>query len=231
MNLYKRLGLSLTLLAICLLFIFHFGITLVHLTPLSPAKLRVMPSVSSYINPFFSQDWHLFAPDPVRDSQVIVVNCRVIQPDGSTVEMGWSDISTPFREATYRNRFSSADYITKLHSAITHAYLTPGSELLHTFVEKRTDEESDYNKLVDYMSEDRTADLDRAVKYLNRIASAHCDRLYAVGQTKEVRVRIVGLAYPRFSERFKADEDGDYSFYDLAWVPYEYVAPIQTRGI
>ncbi|GEM_PF-780092 len=212
-------------IGIALVLIVHFGFTMAYLTPLNPIKLRVYDSIIAYMHPFFVQNWHLFAPDPVKDTRVLTVACRLRNPDGSTSVTAWADISTPLRQARYRNRFTPADRLDRPQSSAVHAIFNR-DETLNTLLKRRTEEPSEYNTLVDELVEIDARERENGVLLLNRIASAHCDRLYGHGRTEAVQVRIVVLRFPRFSQRHLPDEAGELSYILLDWAPYEEVAPL-----
>src|SRR5262245_53866178 len=52
---------------------FHFGMTMVYLMPLNPIVLRAAPVVDGYMVPWFVQDWHLFAPNPINETHMLLV--------------------------------------------------------------------------------------------------------------------------------------------------------------
>src|SRR4051794_17762784 len=60
----------------------HFGMTLVYLMPLNPIVLRVAPVVDGYMVPWFVQDWHLFAPNPINETHMLLVSCRLQKANG-----------------------------------------------------------------------------------------------------------------------------------------------------
>ncbi len=211
--------------ALLLMLAVHFGFTVAYLTPLNPVKLRIYDVILAYMHPFFVQNWHLFAPDPVKDTRVLTVACRLKQPDGRTVVTDWVDISTPFRQARYRNRFTPADRLDRPQSSAVHAIFNR-DEMLATLLKHRTKEPSEYNELVDELAQIDARERQNGVLLLNRIASAHCDRLYGRGRTEAVRVRIVILRFPRFSQRHLPDEAGELSYILLDWAPYQDVAPL-----
>lgn len=207
------------------LLLFHFGMTVAYLTPLNPAKLRVHHWITGYMQPFFIQNWHLFAPDPVKDTRVLMVSCRLRQPDGTLTETPWADISTPFRQARYLNRFTPADRLDRPQSSAVHTIFNR-DETLTTLQAHRTEEASDYNEMVDELSKADERQREDGRLLLTRIGSAHCDRLYGVGTSEAVRVRIAVLRFPRFSERHKPDSEGDLSYILLDWEPYQFVSPL-----
>src|ERR1041385_3987390 len=93
----------------------HFAATLAYLIPASPLKARIVAPVKRYMEPLFVQHWELFAPEPVVDTRLFLVSCRLTGPDGQK-ETPWSDITTPVRENEYRyHRLTPAERFERLH--------------------------------------------------------------------------------------------------------------------
>lgn len=67
--------------------------------PVTPIKFDVGP-VASMLNPHLSQNWQLFAPDPISDERGVVARVRC---QGSTTE--WTDISSSAIARTQSSRF------------------------------------------------------------------------------------------------------------------------------
>jgi hypothetical protein len=205
--------------------VFHFTMTLMYLTPFNPLKLRFYPLIISYMHPFFIQNWQLFAPNPVKHTRRLVVACRLRQSDGTLSETPWVDVSEPFDQARAHSRFAPANRLERPQSSTIHLIFNR-DEMLTTLEEHRTEENTEYNKLVDQLKEAEEHQREDAYIVLNRIASAHCDHLYGGGRTAEVRVRIAVLRFPRFSERHRPDSEGKVSQIALEWAPYQPVAPL-----
>ncbi len=75
-------------LSISATLVFHFFMTGLYLLPLNPVKLAFGPHLSGYIDTLFSQNWHLFAPDPINTSHSLIGKCRA-----GDVESDWLDVT------------------------------------------------------------------------------------------------------------------------------------------
>ncbi|GAA3188001.1 hypothetical protein GCM10017688_50270 [Streptomyces ramulosus] len=69
--------------------------------PLSPAKIRYADKVNEALSPYLSQDWMLFAPDPLADDRGILA--RAACADGRSTP--FYDVTNPYIERTQRDRF------------------------------------------------------------------------------------------------------------------------------
>jgi hypothetical protein len=206
----------------CAWLLFHFAATLLYLTPLNPVKLALSGAINSYMQPYFAQNWHLFAPNPVDTSRVITVSCRLSQAQGQPVETEWYDVSTLLRRQFQSNRFSAAERLSRMQSSAMQMAFS-SDELVVMLAKKRTDEDSEYNKALDALiAEDKRAQ-EGAQRVLYRIASWTCDQLHGVNATSATRVRIVTHRFPRFSKREEPDAAGELSSELLPWRPYERV--------
>jgi hypothetical protein len=67
--------------------------------PVTPIKFNVGP-VASLLNPHLSQNWQLFAPDPISDERGVVARLRC-----QGVKTGWTDISSSAIARTQTSRF------------------------------------------------------------------------------------------------------------------------------
>lgn len=208
---------------------FHFLMTLAYLTPLNPMKLYFQHVNLAYMQPFFSQNWQLFAPNPVHDTRVLMVSCRIRDTDGKMITTEWSDISTPLREAFYENRLVPADRLERLQTGVTRVIFGQ-DEVLVELQERRSEADNEFNKMVDELMQKEEQNKQEATEVLNRIGSSHCDRLYGKDRTEEVRVRLAVLEFPRFSQRHLPNEEGELSYVLFDWAPYERVAPMNVSG-
>lgn len=200
----------------------HFGMTLVYLMPLNPIALRIAPVVQRYMVPWFAQDWHLFAPNPINETRMLLVSCRLRQTNGTTVETAWVDVSTPLWDAQARQRFSAAAWLGRIQSHAVELYFDP-SELLIALERHRTVDDSAVNHLADTIRSVQSMRRALATRVLARLGAAYCDRWYGAGQTVATRVGLLVLRFPRFSQRQLPDSDGQLRFYPFAWMPYERV--------
>jgi hypothetical protein len=199
----------------------HFAATLVYLMPANPVKLRLLPVVSRYIEPFFTQKWELFAPDPLVDTRLLLVSCRL--DDGSETE--WSDMTTPLREAYYHNRLSPSARIDRAQQSSIHLIYRPDDPLFARLLRLKEDT-AEYRELAAQYGQERLQLATRGKRVLSRTGAVECDRLYGTGRTQAVRVRMVQIKAPPFSKRQLTNAAGETKYVDFEWAPYESVSSI-----
>ncbi|WP_374034714.1 DUF5819 family protein [Bdellovibrio bacteriovorus] len=57
----------------------HLGIHALYLAPNNPATPQYMSFVDNYMGTFFTQNWHLFAPEPATSSLQLSYRCDSLQ--------------------------------------------------------------------------------------------------------------------------------------------------------
>ena len=82
----------------------HFFIAAFSQAPLSPAKIRFNKFMTGYLEPYSSQNWMLFAPEPVQDDEGIVARAKCT--DGTVT--GYHDVTGPSIDRVQQSRSSSS---------------------------------------------------------------------------------------------------------------------------
>jgi hypothetical protein len=202
----------------------HFTCTLVYLMPPNPMSVRARPVVGSYMEPFFSQNWSLFAPDPVADTRLLLVSCRVEEPDGSATETPWANITSPLRAVKSRYRVGPANQLERAQLAPLYMIFPPGDALIEKVASQN--EEHLFDEVLAQYEEARRKTLTDGTRLLTRVGSAECDRIHGTGRTREVALRMVTIEPPKFSQRHLPDSAGDTLYVQFPWAPYESVAAL-----
>jgi hypothetical protein len=206
--------------------VFHFAITCLYLTPLNPIKIALLPYLSEYTQPLFQQRWDLFAPNPIVDTRMLLIACRVKSEGGEIEERPWSNMTAQFRAQKERYRLTPADRIDRAHMASVHLLYEKPDPLTDRLLNTPEDT-PEYRRAVEAIETDRKAKRELGTHLMARVASAECDRLYGPGRTTEVRTRMATVKSPPFSRRWSsAEEAGETSYVDYDWLPYEQVAPL-----
>ena len=105
------------------LLIFHFFATVLYLAPANPVTKFYIEKVSNYIEPIFTQNWGLFAPEPATVSLQLWYRCQ-------TTDQAWTEWQDPVYELfRYHHRFPLT-YRGKL----TYIYQSIARDLLNTSV-------------------------------------------------------------------------------------------------
>ena len=196
---------------------FHFGMTLLYLTPTNPIRMAMAAPMDGYMLPWFEQRWELFAPSPVGATRYLLVACRT---DEDEAEPPWHDVSSALLDAKYRYRITPADRMQRAVQAATGMIFPTKRDLVDKMRSRPEDFEEDLSRIEEAQSVRRQA----GERLLDRLASADCDRRLGPGRTTAVRARIVLRESPPYSRRTDDDRAGEVKVVELDWHPYQRVA-------
>lgn len=90
----------------------HFTLIIIYVLPTNPAQDTLEPFFDATIGKYFSQDWSLFAPDPISADYALLVRplsrneFAITQRQGLPND-GWYDLSSPLWTKFQSNRFSA----------------------------------------------------------------------------------------------------------------------------
>lgn len=211
---------------VAVLFIFlvlHYMIIVLYNSRPNPLKVRHATLISRYVNPLFTQDWHLFSPDPINMDVILLMKTRHRpRPSAPVSESDWIDITTPILTRLHENRLSSLGSLAHIH-----VYALLGRAPAPAFKE-----------MLDLMCRDADAPACRdarqrvarrgalADRLAARIASAHARKLYGSdADIVETKIRLLVRRVPRFSQRHKSQPHAALMMLpESPWRPYERVA-------
>lgn len=218
----SKLAIGFTGLATAGMLAFHFTMTLVHVQTDNPFRDQVFPVVDSYMTPYFTQNWRLFAPTPEEPSKHIGVVCRFAEagvPDTEVI-----DITAPHYEHLHRYRLSPSQRIIRAQVyPLTRVH--PPKDMVMTAMEKlsQSDKEEDREvaKTLELAKEENAK---AGMRLLARVASAECDRRFPDAQISEVQLLYFHERAPKFSQRNQPEAKGEVASLDYGWLAYEKVS-------
>ena len=192
-------------------FLVYVGSAVLYLAPPNPLSLQSLPAIRAILHPFFSQNWHLFAPNPIRSNFVLTVRCRV---NGQTSP--WHDPFTPLQAQHHRHRFSPMGKVTRV----------PFNSML-IFLRRSPDE---WRPLLCRHVRDHPVcrgedpaskkQRERGLFLLQRISSAACDELVGPRRSSHVQARILIHEPPPWSQRHMPGTAGSTKYLALPWMVY-----------
>ncbi|MEV0373146.1 DUF5819 family protein [Streptomyces sp. NPDC050636] len=199
--------------------------------PLNPVKEKYGEEITSYMLPYFGQDWHLFAPDPIDRDNGVLVRAKMRQPDGSTTTTEWTDVTSPVQQKLYGERFwpSREFRVAAGVPQLLESWRDPELEKMRKKNQgtetpgkgTRSDKKGSENPPLSQSEKDSR---DEAIRFAQSFASAQASKLWGA-DVEYVQVRIVSNEFPRFSQRYARDAKGKVSYYDLAWMK-----PVKVEG-
>lgn len=186
--------------------------TVLYLTPPNPVKAQWLPVVFRLAHPLFAQNWHLFAPNPIRTNYVLSVRCRT-----QTVTSPWIDATQPLLARHHRNRTSPMSRILRVQQNAIRLFLGVTHDEWRQVICKRTPNSPACRRegpVVDRLR-------DAGAYLLRRTASMACDRVVGSGQTRAVQMRILMHTPPAWSRRDLPASAGLTRFIGLPWDAYQ----------
>jgi hypothetical protein len=98
---------------------FHFFVTWLYLTPTNPVKIVLWRDIHAYMHPLFAQNWQLFAPTPVADNQMMLVQARLRdRATGAVTISKWVDVTTPVMQQIHEHRVGPMSKLARPFSGV-----------------------------------------------------------------------------------------------------------------
>lgn len=189
----------------------YLGGTFLYLAPPNPLTLAWLPAIHAMLHPFFIQNWHLFAPNPVRTNLVLSVRCRV-----GRAPTPWHDPFTAWLARHHRSRLSPMGKVLRIPQNAMYIFLGKSGDDWRPLLCRRLREHPVCR------GEDPAARRRQELGHfvLQRVGSAACDQLVRSGRAEGVQVRILIHEPPPWSKRHLPAEAGSTRYLELPWMPY-----------
>jgi hypothetical protein len=191
--------------------------TFLYVAPRNLISARADKGISSYILPYFNQDWKLFAPDPVKTDPHVLVQAKVVDDKGQQQVTSWLDITRP--ELTRVKGHLFPDRVSRLSAKV--------SESLSEAAERQEQAAADRQQQALTPEEARHEKLDEVFA---RVLATRAARAQWGERVTEVHIRLVGYIPPppQFFGPRHAD-DAEVIQHDLPWWPAEAVTPAELK--
>lgn len=186
--------------------------TFLYLTPPNPVKARLLPVIYGLEHPLFAQNWHLFAPNPIRTNMVLTVRCRV----GDAVT-AWYDVTTPMLARHHRNRTSPMGRLLRVQQNAIYLALGWTPDDWKPLICRRNPKQA----LCGAQDPDSQARQEMGRIVLRRVASAACDAAVGRGRAAAVQSRLLIHTPPPWSQRHLPPAAGSTQYLHLPWEAYE----------
>jgi hypothetical protein len=197
----------------------HFSIAAFSQAPLSPAKIQLHGVVSGYLEPYFTQNWSLFAPDPTKDDQGIVARAKCA--DGAVTD--YYDVTGPLIKETQEDRFFPSRTVRLVSNGLNQ--LNDSDDLLWRLRQKQKEENGEGSEakggkdkrdipLTPY-EKSQHKDAERS---LSRFALTQINNVCPDGTgPTAVQARMYIKKLPPWSQRKNAKAKSTLDIYDLPW--------------
>lgn len=178
-----------------ILIISHFSIVIADVIPYNPITNKHQQSIDQYMNPVFSQNWHLFAPEPVAHNDGIQVKVEFADSRDS----GWVDITTPMIDEMHKNYFSPLNRMARISTGIV-SELTSEEELVLNYRKKLEESDGKKNEVKE-LDKQQEKKFEQNEELLYRYGSAYVKYLYPEDKVKSIELRIIRQDNTPFSKR------------------------------
>lgn len=188
---------------VCVWFLCHFALTFFYVMPWNPVKVHLQPLLDVTIGTYFTQNWGLFAPNPVSSDDVLLVRC-FSREEAETVttkglpDSGWHDLSTPLWEKFHANRFSAYDRLGRAQSGAARQYLSGGPDL-EPWAESCRKGVEESCRIFEERLKFARAD---AALMLSKVGSSYCNEIHGPGSQTKVALRLQQTLAVPWSERY-----------------------------
>lgn len=210
---------------LCVVLTAHFGATALYTAPHSGLTLTTMPIVASWIEPFFQQKWTLFAPEPLKSTDYLHVQCRLEAPLGGTYTTELFDVSSPLYKYHQRQRWGPVGRVLRAQAYPLFLFAGKRSEIVEYLLQDHSESSPEIQALAAEVR--RVADDHRkeALSRVARVGSSECAHAYAGEKVTEVRVVWEARQPPPFSERHRSFSEGPSDNTDFGWHNFVEVTP------
>lgn len=130
---------ALQLMALAL-FLFHFALTVIYVSPVNPLRDTLEPLLNTTVGAYFPQDWNLFAPVPRTADFALLVRplskneFNAIRTQGLP-KNGWYNLSAPLWTRFQSNRFAAYNKLGRpADQAIAHYLIQPEQQSIQLMV-------------------------------------------------------------------------------------------------
>lgn len=169
--------------------------------PLNPIKIQLKSLLdASTMSSFFSQNWSLFAPNPVSQDYIMLVQPLRTNDPSQMTSGGWYNLSSPLWQHFQNSRVSAYDRLARSHSSALRSTLTGDHSLKNIFDACEKGDTTACSNFKELLASVRKSQIEKLVK----IGSAFCNDIENFNNQYEymaIRIRIV--SFPTWSKRYE----------------------------
>jgi hypothetical protein len=196
----------------------HFTLIQLSNMPLSPLKLQYSDAIDRYVNPFFTQNWQLFAPQPIDEDLALMARGRFRDPHtGLAQTTPWLNVTEPLIDEVRKNRLTPMALVELAEANVVVDFknqlpIDPRASFVRNG--KR------------FQKSPLPADVDpRDMTALTRTGLAALEIAHPTLRFYQVQVGLSRYQFPRFTQRFRADAPDYSDITAVEWQPANWVAP------
>jgi hypothetical protein len=187
---------------------FYLVNTFLYLTPPNPVKAQWLRVISGIAHPLFAQNWHLFAPNPIRSNYVLSVRCRRRERVSS-----WLDVTQPMLALHHRRRVSPMGRLLRVHQNAMRLFLGLSSDEWRQVLCRRDPRSAACRPDAAALEQQRKT----GALLLGRTAAGACRSIASEERAQAVQVRLLIHTPPPWSGRHEPASRGTTRFVELPW--------------
>ena len=200
-NLYNILNkIVFGVLSIALLM--HFFIIALKLLPDNPINHQNKFQIRSYVDPFFSQNWNLFSPNPVNTNLTVLLQFKIYS-NGRVDTTNWVDIMQPLVDAKREYFWTPAQRISKFVTTYMQQ-MNETKRLILEIISKDDTLSSDTKKAEEFFENAlvQTIGHQAIIQYSHYVFNKlRLEKNYKNIDSIHVRYNTFNAVFPRFSKR------------------------------
>ncbi len=196
------LALKLFSTGLSLLLVAHFSIIGFYQMPDNPLLHQYKYQMSRYIDPFFSQAWTLFSPNPINYNMNLLVQFS-FENNGKVNTTDWIDVSEPIIKDRKSNFWSPGQRLSKYLSACMQGINDDSRQFLEVMKKDSllSKKDSAYIQKLYDKSISATYGHRSIMQYVTFVANRYFSETNLASEKIYIRYRIFNSKFPRFSKR------------------------------
>jgi hypothetical protein len=207
---------------ISLFVIIHFTVILLGVIPPNPITVKHNRLINAYTNPMFTQNWHLFAPDPISNNTTTYLQVKYIDKTDDIITSEWIDVSTGLVDANKQKYLSPINRLVRVNTGVKSSVAIQDDltwQYINSEKAQKNEKMEEYEKLL----EENTDKYSK--KLLQRHANSLASKRFKEKEIKETRIMWVLEESIPFSERNNNNFEPELSSITSDWYSYFYVVP------
>ncbi|GGI45680.1 hypothetical protein GCM10008018_13370 [Paenibacillus marchantiophytorum] len=207
----RKMSVFSLIIVLSLFVVFHFLIILLSVGPSNPISMANRPFLIKYTSIFFVQNWHLFAPEPIKRNSYVFL--QVKKANGvDNKEDQWIDLTTPIINKNNEDPFTPYNRIVRIiEGMVTDYYGQHQDEYVVEYmkaIEKNKDtDQTSQDEIVKIIKNEEKTKKKRGEEELYRYASSYVKAVYPNESVEAIRVRVMIYDTIPFSKRNEANFD------------------------
>lgn len=197
--------------------VMHFSILALHQLPDNPLKHQYKRELTGYVEPFFSQAWTLFSPNPINTNMSLLMRFE-FEDKGLSDTTDWIDITEPLIKIREASFWSPAQRISKFtQTCMTNINESHRKIIKH--IEETDSLKNDAVKAGEFYHQAMAGSFGyrSLVQYSQYVARNYFAEHRMAPGVVRLQYKILNAKFPRFSRRSLDYYDLDnYEFTELS---------------